>query len=276
VAEALSVLLVGLDQPVADALAREDGLTVRNVDSLAAIEPGSAAEADAIVLALGDEGPLDAVRAVRAAAPDAAIVVVTSADRVADGAIAVHAGAEDHVVRDEAFSLLLPRALRYATAMRRMRRELLTVDDVTALPNLRGFAPIAEHHLRMSDRAAHPVTFVFVRLDDYDRRCREEGALEANTLARDAASVVLEAVRESDVPARIAPDTICVLLTGDATGAESLVLSRLVEAMAIHDAGREAPRSLALSVGSARYEPGTGSGLAEVLESAVRGLAARA
>ena len=270
-AEALSVVLVGLDQSVADALALEDGLTVRTVDSLAKIEP----DADAIVLALGDEGPLDAVRAVRAAAPDAAIVVVTSADRVAEGAIAVHAGAEDHLVRDEAFSLLLPRALRYAAAMRRMRRELLTVDDVTALPNLRGFAPIAEHHLRMADRATHPVTFVFVRLDDYDRRHREEGPLEADALARDAASVVLDAVRESDVPARIAPDTICVLLTGDASGAESLVLSRLVEAMAVHDAGRTTPRSLVLSVGSARYEPGTGAGLAEVLESAVRGLAPR-
>jgi hypothetical protein len=53
------------------------------------------------------------------------------------------------------------------------------------------------------------------------------------------------------------------------------VLSRLVEAMAVHDTSRERPRSLSLSVGTARYEPGSGVGLADVLQSAVRGLAAR-
>ena len=84
--------------------------------------------------------------------------------------------------------------------------------------------------------------------------------------------MILQAVRDSDLPARIAPDTICVLLTGSADGAESLVLSRLVEAIATHDARREHPRALSLGVGTARYEPGSGTTLAEILESAVRGL----
>ena len=83
--------------------------------------------------------------------------------------------------------------------------------------------------------------FVFVRLEDHDDTLRGEGPDAADDLARDAAEVILEAVRDSDLPARIAPDTICVLLTGAADGAESLVLSRLVEAIATHDARRDAP-----------------------------------
>lgn len=270
--ESMSVIVVGLSEADVRSLAADEAIEVVCADDL---RHAAARTADALVLALHDAGPLETVRSARAAAPDAAILIVTGADRAADGAIAVHAGAEDHLVLDDSFGLLLPRALRYAVTIRQLRRDLTTADEVTELPNLRGFAPIAEHHLRMADRGDRPVVFVFVRLDDFERRRHEDGPHEADALARDAAAVLLEAVRDADVPARIAPDTLAVLLTGDAAGAESVVLSRLVEAMAVHDAAREAPRALSLSVGTARYEPKSGGGLAEILESATRGLATR-
>jgi diguanylate cyclase (GGDEF)-like protein len=236
--------------------------------------PPDADEAEAIVLALDAGGPLDALRTARTAAPDAAVVVLTAPGHDADGAIALHAGAEDHLVRDATLPALLPRAVRYAVGMQRVRRELATIDAATELPNLRGFAAIAEHHVRMADRIGQPAVFVFVRLEDHGELLRDEGLDAADDLARDAAAVILEAVRDADLPARIAPDTICVLLTGDADGAESLVLSRLVEAIATRDAQRDDPRALSLGVGTARYEPGSGTTLADILESAVRGLSA--
>ena len=94
-------------------------------------------------------------------------------------------------------------------------------------------------------------------------------------MARDAASVLLEAVRDADVPARIAPGTFCVLLTGEARGAETVVLSRLVEAIAVHDARSDHPRSLSLSVGSALYDPEHPSDLEQILSTADRRLAAQ-
>src|SRR5205823_6061759 len=125
----------------------------------------------------------------------------------ADGAVAMHAGVEDHLVRDELLGPLLPRSIRYAVATRRMRRELAANDEVTSLPTLRGFAPIAEHHLRMADRAGNPVVFVFVRVEEHDSLQAALGREAADELARDAAGVVLDSVRDSDVPGRIAPDT---------------------------------------------------------------------
>lgn len=272
--EPLSVLLVGLPEAVERDLAREDELTVRRIDGVADL--GAQVGEDAVVVALEPSGPLETLRALRAWAPEAAVVVVTDPANAADGSVAMHAGADDHLLHDATLTVLLPRAISYATALRRLRRELSTVDDTTGLLNLRGFAPIAEHHLRVADRVQAPVVFVFVRLDDHETLRREAGAEAAEDLARDAGAIMLEAVREADVPARLAPDTLCVLLTGDASGAETLVLSRLVEAIAVHDARGEQPRSLALSVGTARYEPGSGIGLAEILEGAARGLAARA
>jgi diguanylate cyclase (GGDEF)-like protein len=268
--DTLSVVLVGLGEDVEQELSRDGGFSVRRLEEL-----HGPVEADALVLAIDDGGPLDALKGARESAPDAAVVVVTQPADAADGTVALHAGAEDHLVRDQLFAALLPRAIRYAAAIRQVRRDLATQDEVTSLPNLRGFAPIAEHHLRMADRTSKPVIFIFVRLDDEPELASSLGRAVADDLARDAASVLLDAVRDSDVPARISTDTMCVLLTGDADGAESAVLSRLVEAMALHDSRREPPRSLALSVGTARYEPGSGAALSDILGSAVRGLTSR-
>jgi diguanylate cyclase (GGDEF)-like protein len=264
-----SVLLIGLSDEEAAGFGDDDSSTVTRAADLASAPSGSF---DAVVLTLTEGAPLEALQAARRTSPEAAIVVVTDERRAADGTVALHAGAADHLVRDATLPVLLPRAVRYAVGLERIRRELATVDEATRLPNLRGFAAIGTHHLRMADRLGHPIVFVFVRLEDHERLVSEQGPAAGDELAREAADVILEAVRDADIPARIAPDTICVMLSGDAEGAESLVLSRLVEAIATQDTRRPDPRALSLGVGTARYEPGSGAQLAEILSSAVRGL----
>ena len=265
------VLLIGIADEDAAAIGEDESFAVTRVEDLTAAPSGGSFAA--VVLRLNGAGPLDSLQRARQAAPEAAVVVVTEPRNATDGTVALHAGAEDHLVRDATLPVLLPRAVRYAVGIQQVRRELATVDEVTHLPNLRGFAAIGSHYLRMADRLGQPAVFVFVRLEDYDDLLQHDGPAAADELARDAAEVILEAVRDSDIPALIAPDTVCVLLTGDADGAESIVLSRLVEAIATHDARRPEPRAMALGVGTARYEPGSGAQLVEILSSAVRGLA---
>jgi diguanylate cyclase (GGDEF)-like protein len=272
--ETTTLLLIGLDDALADELASEGATSVLRAGTLAE-SPEGAADADAVVLALAG-APLETLGAVRSIAPAAAVVVVTEPGHETDGTVALHAGAEDHLVAGSIPAGLLPRAVRYAIAQRRLQRDLATVDPATGLPNLRGFAPVAEHHLRMADRAGTPVVFLFVRLDGYAHVLAARGPEDAEELARDASEVVLEAVRDADLPARLAPDTFAVLLSGSAAGAETLVLSRLVEAIAVHDARRDPPRELSLSVGSAIYDPAHPDSLAEILETAGRRLADQA
>jgi GGDEF domain-containing protein len=78
------------------------------------------------------------------------------------------------------------------------------------------------------------------------------------------------------VPARISADTFCVLLTGEAHGAEALVLSRLVEAIALDDARSDRSRHLSLSVGSALYDPDRPITLEQIFSNADRRLAEQA
>jgi diguanylate cyclase (GGDEF)-like protein len=264
----VTLLLVGLEGPMSDELAGEDGFKVDVVAALDEVPAGI----DAVVIALDATPPLELLGRLRVAAPDAAVLVVTDAQHAAAGSIALHAGADDHLVVGSIPDGLLPRAVRYAVARRRLHRELSTTDATTGLLNLRGFAPIAEHHLKMADRAKSPVVFLFVRLEGVVAALTAGALDEAEGLARDASGVLLEAVRESDVPARISADTFCVLLTGDAAGAETLVLSRLVESIAVHDAQRETPRELSLAVGSALYDPEHPDSLESILQTAGRRL----
>jgi diguanylate cyclase (GGDEF)-like protein len=245
----IRVLLVGTGDDFGTELEGE-GFEVARIPDLASLGPGS--DQDAVIVALDDPGPLEALETLRLKTPAAAVLVLTTSEREADGAVALHAGAEDHLVHGSIAHGLLPRAIRYAVERRRLRRELATVDELTRLPNIRGFFAIAEHQLRMADRAGTPVVLLFVRFDDHPTG----DPAAADQVALEAAEVLLSAIRDADLPARIADDTFCVLLSGDARGSEVAVLSRLVEAIAVHDASKPEPRPLALSVGSAIYDPG--------------------
>jgi diguanylate cyclase (GGDEF)-like protein len=261
--DTIRVLLVGTGDDFGTELEGE-GFQVARIPDLASLGTGS--DQDAVVVSLDEPGPLEALETLRLKTPAAAVLVLTEADREADGAVALHAGAEDHLVRDSIASGLLPRAIRYAVERRRLRRELATIDELTGLPNLRGFVAIAEHQLRMADRAGTPVVLLFVRFDPSGDA--PAGSPGPDDLAREAGEVLVSALREADLPARVAPDTFCVLLSGEARGAEVTVLSRLVEAIALHDAAQPEPRPLALSVGSALYDPAQPVGLEQLLQTA--------
>jgi diguanylate cyclase (GGDEF)-like protein len=268
-ADAIRVLLVGTGDHFGTELEQE-GFDVARISDLAALGPGS--DQDAVIVALGDPGPLEALETLRLKTPAAAVLVLTAAGHEADGAVALHAGAEDHLVLGSIAEGLLPRAVRYAVERRRLRRELATIDELTHLPNLRGFVAIAEHQLRMADRAGTPVVLLFVRFDDHGAAVAEARPSAADQLAIEAADVLLSAIRDADLPARIADDTFCVLLSGDARGAEVTVLSRLVEAIAVHDAKSAHREPMALSVGSAIYDPAHPASLGDLLEAGGTGM----
>jgi PleD family two-component response regulator len=248
---------------IAEELTRE-GMTVERAQGLeATLARLDAGGIDVLLLAL-DPGA-DSFGPVRAHPTDVPVVVISEQGEQQHGEAAVRAGAEDRITRGELPDSMVPRLLRSAVERHRLRRELRALeiaDDATGLPNLRGFAPIAEHHLRIADRTREPVVFLFVRLT------------EPADVA-DAAEVLRQAVRDADVPARVADDTFCVLLTGNAQGAEATVLSRLIEAIAVANARPDRARPLSVDVGSSLYDPEQPVTLEEMLDEASRRMAQR-
>src|SRR5439155_4024441 len=109
--EAMTVLIVGADAGLEAELAREDGFAIRRAPRIEAVTADGSV--DAVVIELGAAGPLETLKTLRAMVPGAAVLVVTDPDRQADGSVAIHAGAEDHLVRGAIPAGLLPRAVRY-------------------------------------------------------------------------------------------------------------------------------------------------------------------
>lgn len=256
----LAVLAVGIDA------GRLEGFSVESAeDLLGGLAHLSDGGIDVIcaTLDLPDAQGLDVVRSFREQANDVPVVVVGTGG--ADPQDVFDAGATD-VVPAHASEDLIARAVRYAATVQRLSAELhrhQAVDDLTGLLNARGFELLATHHLRLADRSKHPIVIVFVRMDELPEPERDRALV-------DAADMIRSAVRASDVVARVGSDAFCVLLSGASPGTESIVLSRVVEAIAEHDAKTGRETGSALWVGAAEYDPERPQGLQELIAEADR------
>ncbi|MGZ8593228.1 MAG: response regulator [Actinomycetota bacterium] len=259
--EPVHLLAVGYDA------AGFEGVLVEAADDLlGAIARLADGGIDVVLLALDlpDAGGVDAVSAIRERAPDVPVIGVAEGP---EAGRALQAGATDTVPPDAAADLL-SRAVRYAVALRRMRLELRrqqVVDDATGLYNALGFEQFAAHHVALAARSSVPLVLVTVRLDGLEDAVGDE---EPTRTIAETAEVLRSAVRDADVVSHVSPGTFRVLLTGGAVGAETLVLSRIVDAVAAHNARSGHTGRLSLSIGAATSDPERPSGLAELVAAA--------
>lgn len=249
-----------------------EGVTVETAeDLLGALARVADGGVDVVLLSLDlpDGEGADAVRSIRERAPDVPVIAVASG---AGGERAIDAGASD-VVPSDAGPDLLSRAIRYATSLERMRAEFYRrqlVDELTGVYNARGFERLASHHLAMADRTKRSVPLIFVRIDALEDLGSPGETQERGRLIADAAEVVRKAVRGSDVIARVGAGVFCVLLAGDAAGADAAVLSRVVEGVATSNAKGDLHGQLSVSVGTATYDPEHPAAVDALIEEADR------
>ncbi len=199
-------------------------------------------------LDLPDASGTDVISSLRERAPEVPVIVVGAVE--AEPSDAFGAGASD-VVPPDAAADLVARAIRYAATLRKVEaglRRYQAFDELTGLLNARGFDLLANHHFRLADRSKDPVIIVFLRVD-------EDGDTPGEGPVADAATVISSAVRVSDVVARVGAGAFCVLLAGAVPGSEPIVLERIVEAVAAHNAETGHETGPSLSVGAASYDP---------------------
>ena len=241
----LSVLAVGVDPGALE------GCTVETADDmLGALAHLADGGIDVVVasLHLPDASGTDVIVSLRERAPEVPVIVVGEAE--ADPSDAFGAGASDVLPPDPAADLVA-RAIRYAVTLRKVEaglRRYQAFDELTGLLNARGFDLLANHHFRLADRSKDPVTILFLRVD-------RAGGAPGDPAVADAATVISSAVRVTDVVARVGSDAFRVLLAGAAAGTEPIVLERIVEAVAAHNAKAGRDTGTSVSVGAASYDP---------------------
>ena len=256
----LSVLAVGVDPGPLEGCTLE-----RAEDLLGALANLADGGIDVVVtsLDLPDATGTDVIVSLRERAPDVPVIVV--GDDLAEPMDAFEAGASDVLPADPAADLVA-RAVRYAATLRKVEaglRRFQAFDELTGLLNARGFDLLANHHFRLADRSKHPVLIVFLRVG-------EAGESPGEPAVADAATVISSAVRVSDVAARVDSGAFCVLLPGAEPGSEPIVLERIIETVASHNARTGHETGPSLSIGAASYDPEHPVPLEELIAAADR------
>ncbi len=202
-----------------------------------------------------------------------AIVVLTGYEDEALGVRAVAAGAQDYLTKGRLDPQSLSRAIEYSLARHRNEERLARAalrDDLTGLRNRRAFLEIARQRILACERTARPLSLLFVDVDGLKAVNDHLGHLEGSRLIRDAAGILAQTVRRSDLVARLGGDEFVILLEeGDGPGAERLA-ERIRERVRTFNERSDRPYLVSLSIGAATLDPARPRSIEDLIAEADR------
>ena len=247
---------------------------VEQVNRLAAALPRleqSRYQAVLLALSLPDSQGLDTYLRLRQGAPDLAVVVLTSPEEEALGHIAVREGAQECLGKDVAAGPQLARALALALHRQRLQAEMLPqalTDRLTGLVNLRGFQPLAEQHWRLAYRTNRPFVLVVADVDGMHQINANLGHRMGDAALRQAARIIQQSFRDSDILARLGGDEFAILITEVPDDRGQGLVARLQKNFRSHNLHAQPGPALTLRVGTAYFDPAEPVALATLLENA--------
>jgi diguanylate cyclase (GGDEF)-like protein/PAS domain S-box-containing protein len=166
-------------------------------------------------------------------------------------------------------------ATLYAIAIQRARaenelRDLSLVDDLTKLYNRRGFMTLAEQQLKVANRTKKEMALFYADLDDLKRINDTFGHDEGDVALVEAAAMLRNAFRDSDILARFGGDEFVVLAIDVPVGKGASLSRRLREQFVARNARSGQDYMLSFSLGVVRYDPEEPVTIAELLTRADR------
>jgi len=149
-----------------------------------------------------------------------------------------------------------------------MIRALAITDELTGLHNRRGFLSLAEQQLKVAARNRRGMLLYFADLDGLKWINDTLGHEEGDKALTEAAAVLMETFRTSDILARLGGDEYAALVLDAAEEHSSIFAARLQSL--VDEKNREAGRKyrLSISVGGAYYDPEKPCSLDELISAA--------
>jgi diguanylate cyclase (GGDEF)-like protein len=194
-----------------------------------------AGDADCVLLdlSLPDANALEALKGVRAVAPDVPIVILSGLEDELLALDAVKAGAQDYLLKSHADGQLLRRAVRHAVERKRAEVDLTRAilrDPLTELPSRGLFMDRLVHALALAGRTGDIVGVLILDVDGFSRLNRALGSEAGDYVLREVARRLADAVRPSDTVARFGADEFVVLCPAIGSEEEALgIADRLRE-----------------------------------------------
>ena len=145
---------------------------------------------------------------------------------------------------------------------------MATTDELTRIPNRRGFHVLARQTLASAMRAQLPAALLVFDLDGFKRLNDREGHEAGDRALAEFARCLLLSCREADVLGRLGGDEFCALLwNADAAGAARMI-DRLAQRIAAGNAAAPERLPIAFSVGMAVAAAATASRVDALLAEA--------
>ncbi|MBI5101856.1 MAG: diguanylate cyclase [Nitrospirae bacterium] len=161
--------------------------------------------------------------------------------------------------------------LRDVTERRHMEEELRFMslrDELTGLYNRRGFITLAEQELKMADRLKIGMFILYADLDGLKAINDTLGHEVGDMAIKEAAGILKETFRNSDIIGRIGGDEFVVIPIGTTGDNLPAITSRLQRNIDVKNEENDRRYKLSLSSGIAYYDPEHPSTIDELLTTA--------
>jgi diguanylate cyclase (GGDEF)-like protein len=147
-------------------------------------------------------------------------------------------------------------------------RSLSITDDLTGLYNRRGFLTFADHHIKAAERRKERVLLILIDLDGLKQINDAYGHNIGDQALIDAAQLIKQTFRNSDVTARISGDEFVVVTTDSDGNGEEAIKRRIKENLNSYNSQAAKPYRLSFSYGIAKFDPRIPSSIDRLLVKA--------
>lgn len=220
---------------------------------------------------LGGETGIDLLRRVGDRGRRIPIIMLTGQNDRETDLLAMHAGADDYLVKGRVNGEMLERAIRYARERRRLLEQISSlslIDELTGLSNRRGFFTLADERMQLLERRGVPCLLVFADLDGLKQANDTRGHEAGDQLIIDAARVLRATFRRTDLVARLGGDEFVVLADEAGESDIELVTTRLEEHVTERNRDRPTEYPLSLSTGAISFKPTPSTDLPQLIAEA--------
>ena len=202
--------------------------------------------------------------------PDINVIVMTGFidDFSYDEVIA--AGASDFIKKPFNMNELLMR-IKHVQLQEKLRTMTIT-DELTGLPNRRGFFVLAEQQVKAATRAGREQVLLFADLDDFKSINDTLGHHVGDQALMAMAAIFRQSFRDSDIIARMSGDEFAILLLDTTENNVKDVHERLRKNIEHYNARKNGSFQLSVSVGIASLDPREPRSLDELLRQADAGM----
>jgi diguanylate cyclase (GGDEF)-like protein len=143
--------------------------------------------------------------------------------------------------------------------------QLASADELTGLHNRRGFLALAAQSIKLARRSQKPYALVFVDLDGLKKINDTLGHGEGDLAITDAAYVLSDSFRHSDVLGRLGGDEFAILMSDADQESSRIVKKRIADKVDKLNAEGRRPYTLSLSVGMLVCNPDEKAPLEDLL-----------